>query len=224
MPNLLIALISAYALAGAQYGGPTYTTQTEPARKVTKVIAPTTVLIPAVPGRGIRDVPNIAIKYYDVSGKDFASIIQSIEKQRPRDPATKQLMAGGAGYELGASMTKVTKPNGVCTVSAAKATFTATAELPRLLSAEKLKPDQLALWRAYLSQIEEPAAAALWYVHGRIPAFEQSMIGKECSLAAKVGAAGIAQMQTDHAEFQRSFVAKHIPPQPAPAPAPAKKY
>lgn len=222
MPNLLIALIGAYALAGAQYGAPS-SQPTEPVRKVTKVIAPTTVLIPAVPGRGIRDVPNIAIKYYDVSGKDFASIIQAIEKQRPRDPATNQLMAGGAGYELGASMTKVTTSKGKCTVSAAKAKFAPTAELPRLLNEQKLKPAQLALWRAYLSQIEAPAAAGLWYVHDRIPAFEKSMIGKECSLAAKVGAAGIAQMQVDHAEFQRKFVAQYAPPAPPPAPAPAKK-
>ena len=215
MPNLLIALLSSYALV--QYGAPS-TQQTQPARTAKKVIAPAVVLIPAVPGRGIRDVPNIAVTYYDVAGKDFAAIIQSIEKTRPRDPATNQLMAGGAGYELGASITKVTKA-GTCTVSAAKATFTATAELPRLLNEQRLKPEQLALWRAYLSQIEEPAAAGLWYVHGRIPAFEQSMIGKECDLAAKVGTAGIAQMQTDHAEFQRKFVAQHMPPAPAPAPA-----
>ena len=221
MANALIALLGLYALVGAQGYGQIYTgtTQTAPA-KTKKVIAPAVMLIPAIPGRGIRDVPDIAIKYYDVSGKDFASIIQAIEKQRPRDPATKQLMAGGAGYELGASMTKLTS-KGQCTVTAAKATFKPTAELPRLLNEQALKPDQLTMWRAYLSQIEAPAAAGLWYVHDRIPAFEKSMIGKECSVAAKIGSGGIAQMQIDHAEFQRKFVAAHTPP--APAPVPPKK-
>lgn len=215
MPNPLIALLGAYALAGAQYGAPS--SPPPQARTAKKVIAPSTVLIPAVPGRGIRDVPKIAIKYYDVSGKDFAAIIQSIERQRPRDPASNQLMAGGAGYALGASMTKLTS-KGKCTVTAAKADFAPTAELPRLLNERALKPGQLTLWRAYLSQIEAPAAAGLWHIHDRIPAFEKSLIGKECSLAAQLGSAGIARMQTDHAEFQRQFVARYAPPAPAPAP------
>ena len=219
MANSLIALLGLYALVGGQDYGQIYTgtTQTEP-KRTQKVIAPAVVLIPAIPGRGIRDVPGIAIKYYDVSGKDFASVIQAIEKSRPRDPATGQLMAGGAGYELGASMTKLTA-KGQCTVTAAKATFKPTAELPRLLNEQALKPDQLTMWRAYVSQIEAPAAAGLWYVHDRIPGFEKSIIGKECSAAAKLGSAAITQMQIDHAEFQRKFVAANTPATPAAAPA-----
>ncbi len=217
MPNSLIALLSVYAVVGSQYGPDTR--QTQPASSVEKVVAPAMVLIPAVPGRGIRDVPNIAIKYYDVSGKDFTAIVRSIEKQRPRDPATNQLMAGNSGYTLGASMTKVTS-EGRCTVTAAKASFAPTAELPRLLNEQELKPDQLTLWRAYLSRIEAPAAAGLWFVLDRIPALEKSMIGKECSEASKVGAAGIAQMLADYKEFQRKFAAAH--PSPAAVSAPAK--
>lgn len=215
MANPLIALLALFAVAGAQDYPQIGSSVTAPA-KTKKAIAPAMVLIPAIPGRGIRDVPNIAIKYYDVSGRDFAAIIKSIEKQRGRDPATKQLLGGSAGYELGASMTKVTS-QGQCTITAVKATFAARAELPRLVNEQSLKPDQLTMWRAYLSQIEAPAAAGLWYLYDRIPAFEKSMIGKDCSVAASAAAAAIAQMRTDYTEFQRKFVVAHNPAAAVPA-------
>jgi predicted secreted Zn-dependent protease len=224
MLNPLIALLGVYALAGQDYGGQTYTPppQTrvpeQPAPEARKASQPTISLIPGVAGRGIRDVPNIAIKYYDVSGKDFAGIIRDINHRRPRDPATKQVIAGGAGYALGASVNKVTN-NGKCTVKDAKAEFAPTAELPRLLNEQALAPAQLALWRAYLSHIEVPAAAGLWLVVDRIPAFEKSLVGKNCDLALKLGSQMIAQIRADHTAYQQKYAAAEA----AAAKAAAKK-
>ena len=62
-----------------------------------------------------------------------------------------------------------------------------------------------------LGSLERQRATFAWKVGGL----------DASGLAAKVGAAGIAQMQVDHAEFQRKFVAQYAPP--APPPAPAKK-
>ena len=223
MANSLIALLGLYALAaqgyGQGYGQPAPARPQEQAPAAgKKPVRQTIALIPAVPGRGIKDVPNIAIKYYDVAGKDFVSIVRDINKQRPKDPVTKQVMAGGAGYALGASVNKVTKA-GKCTVQGAKAEFAPTAELPRLMNEQALAADQLEYWRAYLSQIEAPAAAGLWFVVDRIPALEKNMIGKECDLALKLGAAGIAQLRQDHTAFQRQYAATHAA---AATPAPKK--
>ena len=149
MPNPLIALFGAYALIAAQgYGGraPPPQPRAPAPERVKPAPAPVIALLPAVPGRGIRDVPNIAIKYYDVSGKDFAAIMRAIAAQRPKDPATGQLMTGNIGWGLAASITKRTEGD-KCTVTDAKATFTPTAELPRLVNEQELKPYQLALWR-----------------------------------------------------------------------------
>ena len=197
MANSLIVLLGFSAFAAAQYGAP----QPQAPKRVQTVKAPVVAHQAAVPGRGLRDVPNITIKYYDVSGKNYADIVQSIEKVRPRDPATSRLMAGGASWSLGASMTQRTV-NNVCTVTGAKAEFAATAELPRLVNEQQLAPDQLAAWRAYLSSIEVPAAASLWFVVDRVPAFEKSFAGKPCATGAAFGAAAIEQLKRDHAAFE----------------------
>jgi len=224
MLNPLIALLGVYALAAQGYGSQNYTppaTTKVPEQApadASKTVRQTIPLIAAVPGRGIRDVPKIAIKYYDVSGKDFAGIIRDINRQRPKDPASKQVIAGGAGYALGASVNKVTS-NGKCTVKDAKAEFAPTAELPRLMNEQALAPDQLAYWRAYLSQLEGPAAAGLWFVVDRIPALEKSMIGKDCDAALKLGSESIAQIRRDYTAFQQQYAAT----QAAAAKAAAKK-
>lgn len=210
MANALIVLIGV-SLTGAQE----YQLPAAPQKAPQVVIAPTVSQLTTVAGRGLKDVPNIEIKYYDVSGKNYAALVQSIEKQRPRDAATNQLMAGGASWSLGASMTQRTV-NKVCSVTGAKAEFAATAELPRLVNEQALAPAQLAAWRAYLSSIEVPAAAGLWFVLDRIPAFEKSFVGKDCATAAAFGGAAIEQLKQDHAAFQ----ARSAPPVPA---APAKK-
>lgn len=220
MLNPLIALFSAYALIASQgYGRMPAPSPKAPAAAPKKQApAPVITLLPAVPGRGIRDVPNIAIKYYDVSGNDFAGIMGAITAQRPKDPATGQLTTGSSGWGLEASITRRTEGT-KCTVIGAKAQFTPTAELPRLVNEQALKPDQLALWRAYLSQLEVPAAAGLWFVHDRIAGFEKSLIGLECAAAAKQGAEGIARIRADYAEFQRQAAASRAAAAP---PAPTK--
>lgn len=207
MANALIVLLGYSALVGAQGYGQM---PSEPQKPAKIVNAPSVALATEVPGRGLKDVPNITIKYYDVSGKTYAAIVQSIEKQRPRDPATNQLMAGGAGWSLGASMTRETV-NKACTVTGAKAEFAATAELPRLVDEQGLAPDQLAAWRAYLSSIEVPAAAGLWFVVDRLPALEKSIVGKDCATGAAFGAAAIDQLKQDQAAFQ---LRNAVPPAP----------
>jgi predicted secreted Zn-dependent protease len=218
MLNPLIALFGAYASTAVQGYGQAPSPPPAVPVPVTKKQAPAPVVValPAVPGRGIRDVPNIAIKYYDVSGKDFAGIIGAMVAQRPKDPATGQLMTGNVGWGLTANITRRTEGT-KCTVTGAKARFTPTAELPRLVNEQALKPDQLALWRAYLSQLEVPAAAGLWFVQDRIAAFEKSLIGLECAAATKLGAEGIEKIRADYAAFQRQNAAANAgaaPPAP----------
>jgi len=222
--NPLIALLGFSSLILGQSG---FSNQEAP-KMAPKVKAPIVAMLPAVPGRGLKEVPNITIKYYDVSGKNYADVIRSIEKQRPRDPASNQLMVGGASWSLGASMTQVTRGK-VCTVTGAKAEFSADAELPRLVNEQALSPKQLAYWRAYLSQIEVPAAAGLWYVLDRIPAFEKSMVGKDCAAASASANAAIAQLKRDQEAYQLQLQtaaaaapASARPPAPAPPPAPIR--
>ena len=220
MANSLIVLVGAASMLFAQSG---FRNQETP-KRAPKVKAPIVALLPGVPGRGLKEVPNITIKYYDVSGKNYAGVVESIEKQRPRDAATKQLLAGGASWSLGASMTQRTVGT-VCTVTKAKAEFAASAELPRLVNEQTLAPAELAKWRAYVSHIEVPAAAGLWYVLDRIPALEQSIVGKDCASAAAFANAAVEQLKRDQVAYQQRLQTAAAPaqaPTPTPAPAPTR--
>lgn len=197
----LALLATAPALMGAQgYGSapaaPAVKTQSPAAAAQTPPAAA------GVSSRSLKDVPNITIKYYDVSGKDMRTINRSIAKQRPKDPATKQPLVGGTNWTLDATLTKRTT-NGQCTVIAAKGQFAAAAELPRLVT-EKIVPFQiLESWKSYVAQLEKSAANSLWFVHDRVRAVESAMVGKPCDAAAIAGNAAIAQLKRDDADFQR---------------------
>ena len=206
MANPLIALLGVAAILSMQgYGHLSDPGTPAPKAKSKKARPPVYVLLPAVPGRGIRDVPNIAIKYYDVTGKNFAEVVRAIEAQR-KNPATGQVSPGGAGYGLGANVNKETVKD-KCTVVDAQIKFTPSAELPRLANEAALAPADLAQWRAYLSQIEVPAAASLWFIADRTDAVQKSMIGKECDLGVKTGNDGLAKLRADHAAFQQQYAA-----------------
>ena len=173
-----------------------------PVRAATPQVAPQGV--PA--SRSLQAVPNITIKYYDVSGKDVRTINRSIAKQRPIDPVTKKPSIAGTNWTLGASMTKRTT-NGRCTVVAAKGEFAATAELPRLTTASVLPAAASAEWQSYVARLEQAGAANLWFVYDRLPEVEKAMVGQECEAALKAGTEAIEQLKRDAADFQRKNAA-----------------
>jgi predicted secreted Zn-dependent protease len=184
------------------------------ALQTTAASPPMAPIAAVTPLRSLKDVPNVTIAYYDVTGKDMKSINKSIEKQRPKDPVTGQVNTGGTSWNVSPTFRRRTV-NGVCTITEVTTAFTGRAELPRLANEAKVKPEVLQSWRSFSAGMEQDAAARLWFVHDRLGGLKQLMLGKDCDQAVKEGGAFLDKLKADSAAFQ--------PPQPAPAaPAPAQ--
>jgi predicted secreted Zn-dependent protease len=155
---------------------------------------------PATAARSLKDLPNLTISYYDVSGKDMKAISKSIAQQRPKDPATGQVVTGGTRWNLAPSFTRRTT-DGVCKVVDVKTEFKAGADLPRLTNEASLSPDVVSAWRAFQADLERDAAAKLWFVHDRMAGLSSAMMGKDCAQAEKDGAAYLATLKAEASAY-----------------------
>ena len=136
---------------------------------------------PATTARTIHTLPGTKIHYYDVAGKTGPAIQKSLKKilaaPAPNTAATVY------DWSLDAGVTKRTEGT-VCTVTAAKATFNGNVYLPRLKDEARVPTDVLDSWKPYVTGLEKTAADNLWFVVDRLPALEQSLVGKPCDAVA----------------------------------------
>lgn len=162
-------------------------------------------IVPAVPGKTLSDLPNVTIRYFDVAGKNLKAINKSIERIQKPDSAGRMAIAPTA-WALDMKFNKNTA-NGQCKITAAKATFSATVALPRLVAHAAHKPDLTAAWRAHLAGIENSQAANLWFVYDRLRNVENAVLASSCEGAQAAGTAAIERLRAQAAEFQRSNAA-----------------
>ena len=150
------------------------------------------VVAPAV--RGLKELPDTTVIYYDVTGKTIPEIQASL-KAVAANPATKdktQLY----NWDVSARITKRTLGT-VCTVDSSKSTFTAKVNMPRLAGEESVPKPVLANWRAYVTDLESQAASDLWFIRDRLPRVEQSMANVGCDDAAAKWNAGLEGVRTE---------------------------
>ena len=171
--------------------------------------------VPASPApsavRTLKDVPGATIKYYDIAGKNLSEVGRSIAKKRPRGPENRQAAAAATSWNVDVGFNQRTE-NGVCKISKAEGTFTATAEIPRLTTEGALTPEAQAAWQAYLAGLDTAVAASLGFVYDRVDQVEAAILASSCTDAAKVGELAIAKLKKDAAAFDRE---NRIPPLPA---------
>jgi predicted secreted Zn-dependent protease len=163
---------------------------------------PPVAAIAAVPGRGLKDVPNLTIRYYDVSGKDLKAVVKTLTEQRPKD-ASGQPITAAANWTIATSFSRRTT-NGQCKIVAAHAAVTATADLPRLLNETKFPPKDLLSWQGYLANLEVAAAGKLWFAHDHAGDVEKAVLASSCEGAQAAGAAAIERLRAQAAAFQPS--------------------
>ena len=204
---MLDSLILATAFLAAQgYGMPAASAPTpRPDRSATKTQAPARApqpIVPAVPGKTLRDLPNVTIQYFDVAGKDLKAINKSIERSQKPD-ARGKAAAAPTGWAIDTAFNKLTG-NGQCKVTDAKATFSAKVVLPRLVNNPAHTPELMASWRAYLAGAENIQAANLWFVYDRIKTVESALLASSCEGAAAAGTAAVQRLQTLASEFARA--------------------
>ena len=140
----------------------------------------------AVPGRELKDLPNTTIHYYALAGKNLKAINKSIAEMQQRKDASGRSMAPTTGWEVEATFGKLTH-DGQCKVTTAKATFTATANLPRLASQESLNVKEQVAWNNYIARVEATQAASLWFVHDHARDVEKAILASSCEGAQSAG-------------------------------------
>jgi predicted secreted Zn-dependent protease len=158
--------------------------------------------VPAVPGKTLRDLPNVTTQYFDVAGKNLKAINKAIEQSQKPD-ASGRAAVPPTGWAIDTKFNKLTH-DGQCKVTDAKATFSAKVVLPRLVPNAAHSPELMASWRAYLAGIENAQAANLWFVYDRLPTVESAILASSCESAPAAGTAAVQRLQALASEFARS--------------------
>ena len=141
----------------------------------------------------LADLPNTTIHYYDVTGKDIASVNRSIAKQRPK-AAGSGLAPASLAWSVKASFEQRTE-NEQCKVTTARATLTATADLPRLVDGQALEGRMLGRWRHYAAELEASQMVVLLFVYSHLDQVERAMLASTCQGARAAGTAAVEQLR-----------------------------
>ena len=201
-----LILAAAFLTAQGNYGMPPPSAPPpRPNRSETPTQAPARVpqpIVPAVPGKTLRDLPNVTFQYFDVAGKNLKAINKSIEQSQKPDSSGKAAVAP-TGWAIDTKFNKLTH-DGQCKVTDAKATFSAKVVLPRLVPNPAHTPELMASWRAYLAGIENAQAANLWFVYDRIGTVESAVQASSCEGAQAAGTAAVQRLQTLASEYARA--------------------
>jgi predicted secreted Zn-dependent protease len=203
-----LILAAAFLTAQGNYGMPPPSAPPpRPNRSETPTQAPARVpqpIVPAVPGKTLRDLPNVTFQYFDVAGKNLKAINKSIEQSQKPDSSGKAA-AAPTGWAIDTKFNKLTH-DGQCKVTDAKATFSAKVILPRLVPNPAHTPELMASWRAYLAGIENAQAANLWFVYDRVPTVESAILASSCDGAPAAGTAAVQRLQAQASEFARANI------------------
>ena len=159
-------------------------------------------IISAVAGKTLKDLPNTTVRYFDVTGKNLKAINKSITAAQQPD-SSGRAAATATTWAVDTTFNKLTSA-GQCKVTDAKATFSATVGLPRLVAEKGHSPELLAYWRNYLANIETMQAASLWFVYERVPEVEKAILASSCDGAQAAANAAVQRLRAQAAEHRRA--------------------
>ena len=162
----------------------------QPAKPAAQLVIPT-----SPPGRALKDLPNATIRYYDVAGKNLKEVVKFLTEQRPKDADGKPRTAA-TNWSVKTEYGRQTDGKGGCKIVSAKATITATAELPRLPDERAFRKQDLHNWRAFAGGLETAAASKLWFVNDHIGEVEKAMLAASCETVEAASSAAIQQIRT----------------------------
>ncbi|QNM82540.1 DUF922 domain-containing protein [Sphingomonas sabuli] len=161
--------------------------------------AATPAVAPVATGPALEQIPGVTVNYYDVAGKNDKELRASIDQQRPKNAAGQPITAG-TSWIIDASISKQTT-DGVCKITSVTPNFKGTAVLPRLTTADKLKPEMLVQWNKYSDGLKTAAAEQLNFVRGRLGDVQTAVGAAACDQAAAALDASLEKLKTQEAAF-----------------------
>lgn len=166
------------------------------------VAAEPAAAVPRGTVRALEALPNVTIRYYDVAGANLPAIIASIADRAPKDPASNAVTPSSSDWSVNVSFEHKSL-EGKCTITGARARFTASVLLPRLLSHQALTREERKVWAEYLGNLKANAAAELWFVSDRVGQIEKAIVTSSCETASQSAAAAAEKIKRDLAKFAR---------------------
>lgn len=141
----------------------------------------------------LAGMPNTSVKHYEVTGATVTEVNRSIARQRPRSANGKTLPAT-TDWAVRAEFDRA-ETDGQCRVTAARASLTATVELPRLADDAKLDRQARKRWLDYVGELEQGALATIGFVYQNLGRIEQVMRASDCQAVKSVGTAAIERLR-----------------------------
>lgn len=154
---------------------------------------------PATQAPTLAAIPGVTVNYYDVSGRNIEQIRESMASTRP-EGADGNPIPAATSWQVEATLSTRTE-NGQCAIAGVTPKFSGTAELPRLTTSDKLKPEVLQQWNAFVASLESAAAAQLDFIHDRLPQVQQAVASAKCDTASAALDSAIEQLKAQEAAF-----------------------
>lgn len=150
----------------------------------------------------LSDIPNVAVTYYDVAGRNLDQIHASLTKAGPRDPETRHVLSATSRWTVGVKVTSLTT-NRRCTVLGANLDFRGMATMPRLAPDKDRPAPVVAAWNAYFDRIETRQAEQLRFAYERLADVEQAVLASRCDKAESAADVALARL---HEQERLAFV------------------
>ena len=159
---------------------------------------------PAAAPYTLQTLPGTKVHYYDVSGASAGAIQSSLDHMIKSQPKTAGELFT---WTVSINATQDTTA-GVCKIASAKAVLDANVYLPRLQQEAQVPSTDLERWKAYETGLEQTAFDNLKFVTDRLPAIEQSLVGKPCDQAATIWNGSVQSLMKQQQAYDR----KHTRP------------
>ena len=155
------------------------------------------------PEDGLYDgMPDLAIDYYEVSGRTVAQIRASAMRAAPIDPASGHPVAGSTRWRL--DWDAPTGPDGRCRLDQAEVTLDVAITLPRLVETDHVPPAVRQRWQRFVTAIKAHEATHARIAHEGREAMLRAIQHADCESAHQAAADAAAELDRWSADYDRA--------------------
>ena len=149
----------------------------------------------------LDDVPGVKIITYPVSGTDAASLRRSILSQRRIDAKSGKAYDGFTRWQVSWSWSG--DGRGQCDLSTVKVAFHVEVTLPELTDPQRLPPDVLQRWNAYLSALRRHEAGHARHGYDGVEDIRRAVSQGDCAHANDRGRAVVQRLNQFDLDYDR---------------------
>jgi predicted secreted Zn-dependent protease len=167
----------------------------------------------AAPPAGFAGVHGVTVRYYDVDGTTAREIRGSMDARRPRDSHDGQAVEAVTDWQIS---WMVPQSGNSCDLARAAVGFTAGVLLPRLRNPDRVAPDLLDRWRAFIAGLERHEAYHVRHAYERRDEVLRAIRASDCSGANRAAEVAVRRIQAEQRahDVATRHGADQVPPFP----------